>query len=398
MVIAFVLAVAGCQVAVGVCYLLTRLRYTRLRTRGPLRPATGPDDLSAYELAMLAGGNRRVGEVALAELYLSGRAVAWGRGAVARPGPEGTPVRPLSGAPFARTVDARLQSGVAVPVERLVATATRGDAATALLWRLRRLGLFFPPGALHGVGSWRHAAWGVHALLGVGGVLFAGYALVAAVGTPPPGSTAAPLLLGAVFLGYPFLLHLAHRFISGVQGAVLTAVSVTVLAIAGGALPRSAAAAALALFAGWFALYGCYRASGGKLGPRTVAGDTALAEARALAPGRGRTAVDSALRTTALVGLRGLCLHPRNQDGGADGGAGSSAGGGAGGGTEHAELAPLRAFASACWPRSGAGAVDRSVGGGFAADGGTGDWGGDGDSLAAPRSTQWRRSGGGRVG
>lgn len=77
MVAAIVLGTALHYLLVTFCYVVTRVCYSRVRAAGPLRPAVGPEDLDPYELALLAGGRTRVGEVAVAELFLTGRLTAW---------------------------------------------------------------------------------------------------------------------------------------------------------------------------------------------------------------------------------------------------------------------------------------------------------------------------------
>ncbi|MBV2362530.1 TIGR04222 domain-containing membrane protein [Streptomonospora nanhaiensis] len=366
MVTAIVLATALGYLVIAACYLATRWRYARIRRAGPRRPAVGPEDLSPFELGMLAGGRQRVGEVALAELYLSGRAVARGHGMVARTPQGGSPPAPLSPAPFARMLDARLTAGRPVPAEQLVRVAAKGDPAVAALWRLRRLGLFFAPERLRRVGGLRGAAWGLHMLIGVAGVASGGAAVLWAMVPKGERIDAVPLVFAVVLITYPFLLYLADRLIGGMQGAVVAAALVTGAAIPVVPAPRGLAAG-LVLLAGWSVLNGVYRWTGGKLGPRTVAGDALLAEARADLP--GPEPVDTALRATALLGFQALRRRPRA--------------GRVPQGPACAEFAAVRSFAAACG--SGVGRPNTGLGGNFAGDGGSGEWGGDGAAPPAAR-------------
>jgi uncharacterized protein (TIGR04222 family) len=324
----FHLAIAG-------CYVGTRWRCSRVRRGGPRHPPVGPEELSAFELGMLAGGRHRLGEVALAELYLTGRAAARGPGTVARVA-EGADPAPLSPAPFTRLLDARLPADGAVAADDLLRAASRGEGVAAALWRLRRWGLVFPERRMRRVLAVRRAAWRAQAVAGGGGVLFGAAATVHAAGVPGGRFGLLPLLSCALLLAYPFLLRAAHTAVGGVPGAVAAAFVVTTTLSAArtaaappGAVPVEAVAAP-ALFAGWFALLGVYRATGGELGARTAAGDAVLAEARARPGGSGP--VDAALRAAALLGFRALRRRPR-------GGVGLPL---------CAEFGWLRSFAAAC--------------------------------------------------
>ncbi|CAM4374488.1 hypothetical protein GCM10009799_07820 [Nocardiopsis rhodophaea] len=384
---AIVLGTVLCYLAIAGCYAATRGDYARILSAGPRRPAVGAEDLSPFELGMLAGGKRRLGEVALAELYLSGRAIAYGHGMVARPWqPEQRPAAD-SLAPFTRLLDARLPSGRAIPADRLVAAASASDATTALLWRLRRLGLLFSPERMRRVTFARNAAWGAQAIIGTAGVLFAGGSAVVAMTAPREPVGIVFVLLAGLLLAYPFLLHLAHRLVGGVPGAVLAAFVVTAAVAPAAKLPPELVAA-LGLFVGWFALYGVYRMTGGRLGPRTRAGDAVLAEARAdLDPSEpsapsgpsGRTRPPEhqgraqpsdrpeprgpALRATALLGFRELRRRPGRRGPRAPGCPG---------------LSLLRSFAAACG--RGVGGPEGGLVGGF---------------TGVPGSGAWRRVGGG---
>ncbi len=363
MVGAVVLGTVLCYLTVAGCYAGTRVRYARLRAFGPRRPAIGAEELTPLELGMLAGGNQRMGEVALAELYLSGRAVARGHGMVARPQEvERLRTPPLcSPTPCTRLLDTRLPPERAVSADRLVRVAAKGDPATAVLWRLRRLGLFFPPQRMHGIRIVRRSAWYLQALIGAAGVLFGGYAVMCAMALPDERNDIVSLAFAAVLLCYPFLLYLADRLIGGVPGAVAAAVVVTAAAapVTSG---RPEPLPALGLFAGWFALHAVYRLTGGGLGPRTRAGDTVLAEARAHL--ERASPADTALCATALLGFRELRRRssghrpPRCR-----------------------EFSLVRSFAAACG--HGLGSPDIGLGGNCTGHGGSSDWGGDGDISAA---------------
>ncbi|TDQ48499.1 TIGR04222 domain-containing membrane protein [Actinorugispora endophytica] len=369
MVAAVVLGTASYFLIVTVCYVATRIGYGRVRASGPLRPAVGPDDLSPYELAMLAGGRKRVGEVALAELFLTGRIVARGHGEVARASAGSPGPRPaLSATPFVRALDARLQHDRPLPADRLAASAARGDAATATLWRLRRLGLFLAPERLRAIALARRSAWVSQAAAGASGVLFAGGAVLWSASLAPVLAPVTPALL-ALLLAYPFLLHLGYRWACGVQGLVGAAALVTAAGAAAGRF-TGGPLLALAPFAGWFAVYTVYRCTGSRLGPRTTAGDAVLAETLADLADRRDPGLDGLLRLTALLGFRRLCGHSF----------------GALRDTPVARaprLARLAAFAAACGRSLGA--PDRGLGGDFARDGTCGEWGEwGGDGLPPP--------------
>ncbi|MBB6172396.1 uncharacterized protein (TIGR04222 family) [Nocardiopsis mwathae] len=311
---AVVLGTVLCYLALAGCYAATRCRHARILATGPRRPAVGADDLSPYELGLLAGGQRRLGEVALADLYLSGRAVAHGQGMVTRPWQQERRPPPEAPGPFTRLLDARLPAGRAVPADHLMSAASRSDAATAALWRLRRLGLLVAPERMRRVTLVRNGAWGLQALIGAAGVAFAAAAAVVAMMSPREPVGVVFVLLVLVLLGYPFLLHLTRRLVGGVRGAVLAALVVTALATPAAHAPRELVAA-LGLLVGWFALYAAYLLTGGRLGWRTRAGDRVLADAwsclerAAVAADRG-AAGDAALRATALLGFRGLRRRP----------------------------------------------------------------------------------------
>lgn len=362
MVAAIVLGTALHYLLVTFCYVVTRVCYSRVRAAGPLRPAVGPEDLDPYELALLAGGRTRVGEVAVAELFLTGRLTAWGPGMVAGvPGRCGASPAPLSDAPFVRALSARLVAGRPLSVDRLASAATCGDAITAALWRLRRLGLFLAAGRLLGVVALRRAAWLSQVALGAVGVLAAGFVVGWTVSSAPVDRSPVPLLL-VLLLGYPFLLHVGFRAVGGAAGAVgAAALVVAVSAVAGGL--SGELLAAVVPFGGWFAAYAVYRGTGGRLGPRTVAGDVLLAEARAEVA--VRCDGGALLRVTAVAGFRGLRT-------------GSVPATGA------PRLARLAAFAAACGRSFGS--ADRGVGGDFGWDGARGDWTVHGEVLPLPSS------------
>ncbi|MDT0301181.1 TIGR04222 domain-containing membrane protein [Streptomonospora wellingtoniae] len=318
--------------AVAACYIVTRLAYARIRRRGPQRPPVGAEDLDPFELAMLAGGRQRMGEVALAELYLSGRAVARGHGLVARPQhAEQRPDR-LSSAPFTRLLDARLDSSRSLAADQLVRLAARADPATAVLWRLRRLGLFLAPDRLARVALLRSAAWGLHMLAGAAGVLAGGGVVLWAVIPEGERFDAVPLVFAGVLIAYPTLVYVSGRLLGGMPGAVAVSGAVAAAAIPVVPAPR-APSALLALLAGWSLLQCLYRLTGGKLGPRTAAGDTLLAEAHALPEGDDST--QAAVRSTALLGFRALRRGRRRRLRG-------------GRMPECGELAAVCSFASAC--------------------------------------------------
>ncbi|MUL40809.1 TIGR04222 domain-containing membrane protein [Streptomonospora sp. PA3] len=373
MVAGTVLSATLGYLAIAACYLATRWSYARIRRAGPQRPPVGPEDLDAFDLAMLAGGRQRMGEVALAELYLSGRAVARGHGLVSRPQQAEPRAARLSPAPFARLLDVRLESSRSVAADLLVRLAAKADPATSVLWRLRRLGLFLAPERLGRVSVVRHAAWGLHMLIGAVGVLAGGGAVLWAMIPEGERIDAVPLVFAAVLIVYPSTVYVLGRLIGGMQGAVATAAAVTAAAVPVVPQPRILAAG-LGLLAGWSLLHGLYRLTGGKLGPRTAAGDALLAEAEADPEGAGAT--ETALRCTALLGFRALRRGPR-------------AYGRRLRPPECAEFAAVASFAAACG--SGVGQPNSGLGGNFGGDGGTGDWGGEGAAPPAAR----RRPGGG---
>lgn len=332
------------------CYAATRIRYSQVRASGPRRPPVGVDELDPYELALLAGGRPRVGEVAVAELFLTGRITAWGPGMVAGVAQQSAPAPPgLSDSPFVWALSVRLAVNRPLAVDRLVSAATCGDAITAVLWRLRRLGLFLPPERLRAMAVLRRAAWLSQLVLGAVTVLAAGFLVGWTVSSAPANRSLVPLLL-VVLLGYPFLLHVAFRAAGGL-GAVGMAALVVAVSGAVGGFSRAESLVAAVLFGGWFVSYAAYWATGGRLGPRTVAGDVLLAEARAELA--ARRDVRALLQATAVVGLRGLRAGKALALG-------------------SPRVGRLIAFATAC--ASSFGAVDRGVGGDFGWDGRRGNW------------------------
>ncbi|WP_017557871.1 TIGR04222 domain-containing membrane protein [Nocardiopsis baichengensis] len=371
MVPAVVLGTVITHVLIALCLLLSRWGYARARTSGPRFPAVGADDLDPADLGMLAGGRTRMGEVALAGLYLSGRVIARGNGAVSAPEqpPCGAPPLPRPPSPFGRLMEASLEPGRCLPAERLIESVTLGDAATAVLWRLRRLGLFFDPARLRRVRRLRRAAWAAHAAAGTGAAVLGAVLLLA--GMRPgdsPVHPAAPAVFALLLMAYPFLLHVARRLLGGLPGAVACGAAAAAVALVAAPLPQAAFAAPL-LYACWFGVHWVYRATGGRLGPRTLAGDALLAEARAAGPGPGAV---GALRTTALVGFPEL-RRREGERGAAPGGA--------------REEALVRSFAAACG--RGLGRADTGLGGDFAGDGGSGTWRGDGDAPQVERHRRW---------
>ncbi|WP_017622177.1 TIGR04222 domain-containing membrane protein [Nocardiopsis chromatogenes] len=370
MVPAVVLGTVILHVLTALCLLLSRWGYARARAAGPRFPAVGADELDPTDLGMLAGGRTRLGEVALAELYLSAKVIARGNGAVSSPEqpPSGTAPLPRPPSPFGRIMEASLEPGRCVPAEQLVESATRGDATTAVLWRLRRLGLFSAPERLRRVRRLRRAAWAVHAAAGAGAAVLGAVLLLAGMRPgPDPVHALFPAAFALLLMAYPFLLHVARRLLGGLPGAVACGTGAAALALAAAPLPRVALAVP-ALYGCWFGVHWVYRATGGRLGPRTLAGDALLAEARAAEAAPGPI---GALRTTALEGFPELRRR----------------GPGSGVPPQSREEALVRSFASACG--RGLGRVDTGLGGDFAGDGGRGTWRGDGDAPKVERHRRW---------
>ncbi|WP_460863673.1 TIGR04222 domain-containing membrane protein, partial [Nocardiopsis coralliicola] len=268
MIPAIVSATVSVHLAVVLCHFAARRSFTRARARGPLRPALGAEELTPFELAMLAGGRQRVGEVALAALFLGGRVVARGDGSVSRPAPEPDPESappPLRAlAPIARALEARVEPRSAVPADDLVAAAAGGDMCTALLWRLRRLGLHTPPERLRAVRRLRALTCGTLTAAGIAAAL-AGPALLA-LGMRPDGGPqgAGPALCAVLLLTYPFHLHLAWRLLGGLLGAAACGAVAAAAAVAAAPVPYAAAATAAVLYACWFAAHTVSAAARGR--------------------------------------------------------------------------------------------------------------------------------------
>jgi len=373
MVAGIVLVATLGYLTIAACYLSTRWAYARIRRAAPQRPPVGAEDLDAFELAMLAGGRQRMGEAALAELYLSGRATARGHGLVARPQEAEQQAARLSRAPFARLLDSRLGTAHPVAADQLVRLAAKADPATAVLWRLRRLGLFLAPQRLARVTLVRTAAWFLHTLIGACGVLAGGGAVLWAMIPKGERVDAVPLVFAAVLIVYPSLIYASERLLGGMLGAVAPAAAVMGAAIPVVPEPR-VPAAGLGLLGGWVLVHGLYRVTGGKLGPRTAAGEAVLAEAHTEAGGADPT--EEAVRATALLGFRALRRGGRaNTVRLPD--------------PDSAEFAAVRSFAAACG--SGVGQPNGGLGGNFGGDGGVADWGREGAVSPGAR----RRSGGG---
>ena len=258
------------------CYAATRIRYSQVRASGPRRPPVGVDELDPYELALLAGGRPRVGEVAVAELFLTGRITAWGPGMVAGVAQQSAPAPPgLSDSPFVRALSVRLAVNRPLAVDRLVSAATCGDAITAVLWRLRRLGLFLPPERLRAMAVLRRAAWLSQLVLGAVTVLAAGFLVGWTVSSAPANRSLVPLLL-VVLLGYPFLLHVAFRAAGGLGAVGMAAL---VVAVSGGRVFAGGVAGCRG------AVRGLVRVVRGLLGDRGQAGAAHRCRGRAVGGG-----------------------------------------------------------------------------------------------------------------
>ncbi|RCV49522.1 TIGR04222 domain-containing membrane protein [Marinitenerispora sediminis] len=343
---ALVLGAVTGYILAAVCLVGLRIGHARIRARAPSRPAVGADDLSAYELAVLAAGTGRLGEVALADLYLAGRITAHGCGAVARSA--GARTAELPGDAFPRLLDAGLPAEAAAPAGRLVAAVARTDAATAPLWRLRRLGLLLRPPATRTFGRVRGAARLLHLLAGGIAAAGAGWSLRGDPASSNPLDERV-LAVGAAVLCCGAALLPVRRWIGGAVAAASAALAVP----AAGAFalgPRPGVLVGALLLAAWAAAQVAL-ATTGRTATRTPAGDLLLAESAASAARPPGTPRDAALRTVALRGLAALrrdagrrrAAHPVSR-----------------------ELAAVRGFALACGRRVGArgrpGGRDRSPG------------------------------------
>ncbi|MFC7328341.1 TIGR04222 domain-containing membrane protein [Marinactinospora rubrisoli] len=320
-------AVTGYALAAG-CLVLLGIRHARIRALAPARPAVGADELSAYELAVLAAGPGRIGEVALADLYLAGRITAYGRGTVARPAT--ARAAELPGDVFPRLLDARLPDGAATPAGRLVAAVARADAAAAPVRRLRRLGLLLGPPAVPTLRGVPAAVRLVHLLAGGIAAAGAGLSLRGEAGSSAPLDERS-LAFGAAVLCCGAALVPVRRWIGGAVAAASAALAIA----AAGALslaPGPGVLLGAPLFATWAAAQAVL-AVGGRPGARSPAGDVLLAESAA---STGETPRDTVLRTVALHGLAAL-----RRD----------AGGRRAPSPPSAELAAARSFALACGRR-----------------------------------------------
>lgn len=377
-------AVAIVFVLIVIVYVVTGRRYRRLRAayQDDHQFGTGPQ-LDPYELALLAGGNRRVGELVLTHLYING----WTR-VTSR-------ARPILGSPpqIEATPEVSERTGTEHPVTaaavralvserkrqpgRVARAAVADPWTTDALERLRDSGLLMRPEQLRNIRGLRRAAVTAHVvpavLLGFlvtffsGSGLFLGMTFSWNVGPGGP-----PLILGvasmfAFALGFLLLVRAYARH--GVRVLVVAMAVMASLMLLVDELPVEVSVALLSFCAVWFAVYGIYAVTGGSLGARTPRGDAALAEARERVAASAdhqdieRTASTVALRGPAVVmpgrrdaawsavalayaaelkvfyieiGIRGSPAGGLQGDGGdgggIDGGGGGDGGGGVGGG------------------------------------------------------------------
>ncbi len=307
-VASFVPTVIGVGFAlVALCYVVSAVWMQREHRRAPATLPPGMADLDRYELALLAGGRRRLGEVVLVQARLDGLVnVERGAGvlwrALIRFAPDaldGSPHRHpvLTSALYGALRGSR--ESVVLPPERLMAAAAAAAWIPTALGRLRTLGLLLAPERVGRIQGLRRAASGLQsgmvvpmALLTTMVVFFSTPLLLGKVGIflPPAG------LLG--FAGSAVLLYaLFHRFGEPAVVVAITCGALVYLAVS----PLSLWA--VALCGAWLAVYGVFAATARVCGARTRAGDGVLAAARARLPEADAWDYEQTLLAVALFGL-----------------------------------------------------------------------------------------------
>ncbi|MFB9803259.1 hypothetical protein, partial [Streptomonospora salina] len=376
MAVSVPLAIGSAFTLIALCYALTAARIHRARRAAPSDPPPGMAGLDHYEVALLASGRRRVGELALAQAYLDGlvhveRDAGMVLDALLRPAPEAAATRIDRHPVVSRALRECLRrsrgpTGFA-PDALVAVAAARSVWVTQALARLRAHGLLLPERIGRAQALRRFAAAVQIAPLvpmGLVATLVAGI-LLFSLAVRFPGAPLLALAGIAGFFGTGVGLYLLF-FRVGPPAAMAVVTAIAALAAAAGLIPWEAGAWVLSGCGTWFAVYGIFAATNRYCGSRTIAGDAALAAARAELRSGAGTAEERAHAAVALYGLAHVAKHARG-----DTAAGSGAAGGA--------IERVGAFARRCGrvrDRAAGPSGDGGPGGCVAADGGPGGFGG----------------------
>ncbi|WP_158542642.1 TIGR04222 domain-containing membrane protein [Phytoactinopolyspora halophila] len=375
--------IGGVFVLLGLVYVLTGMRGRRMRARAAQGSALTVDDLDEHELALLAGGKRRLGQVVLARLYRDGRIRVRRAGRGIR--------KPLARVEAVGNDDGRGDTGLDheldvaamdVVARRpschpavLVAAVGRSRWTQPALSRLRSAGLLLPAERLRGIERLHSLAVGIQSIMVfplAAGILFSMMFLAAS-----SASGGAPRLLTVpLFLATPLVLVLVLRFF-GVAALVLLGTVFALVYLVAPELPDAVGAAGLAFCGAWLATYGVHLVTRRHLGPRTPAGDRLLDAARSRLEGSRRPGAASMPFVVALLGLANLrgWVYAK------------SSGKASSGHEVEPHWAGLCDFADACGQSSdllSGTNGDGGPGGAFSSDGGDGSFasfGGFGDAL-----------------
>ncbi len=310
--------VALAFVLIAIVYVVTGRRYRGLRADYQANHdlGTGPQ-LDPYELALLAGGKRRMGELVLTHLYINGwtRVTSRARPLLGSPPQiEATPQvseRTGSEHPVTAAAVRALVSGKPTRPGLVAEAAIEGAWTADALERLRDAGLLMRPEQLRNIRGVRRAAVAIHvvppALLSVVVTFFSGFTILTSVTFGWSVGAGAPLPIVAVVwvlafgLALVVLVRAYARF--GVRVLIGATAVMALLMLLVDVLPTVASVALLSFCAVWFAVYGIYAITGKSLGPRTPRGDAVLAEARErVAASADHQDVE---RTVSTVALRG---------------------------------------------------------------------------------------------
>lgn len=286
-----------------VLYVVTGRRYRRIRDEhsGQLPPDV-VERLGPYLLALLAGGRRRLGELAVTRLYLEGhiRVVRRNRrlrGSLTRvartdEGSGGTG-QPSPGHPVPAAGLRAFDSQSPAHPSRVAYRAARGWWAEDALATLRQADLLLRPERLRSVRAVRRFATALHvapavfvgvlvhfvALSALMMVMMDGFLLEGLIGTPDGQPSPFVAVVPLMFVSSLYVLMRTYiRF--GVRAIVLGTAVIAVTAMPMTVLPASVSLELLGYCASWFGVYHVYVKTGGALGPRTPAGDAVVDQAR----------------------------------------------------------------------------------------------------------------------
>ncbi|NDL57132.1 hypothetical protein [Phytoactinopolyspora mesophila] len=392
-VVLFALVLGVVFALLSFIYLVTARQARQLRSAAASEPGdVGAEQLDPYELALLAGGRPRLGQLVLAKLYcdrlfrVRRRGRRFVRQARLQADADAQLRAPVDAGNGALAAAARIVSSGTLrrPAQVMSAVSRESAWTSAALARLRSAGLLLPAERLRRLERWRSFAAGVQTLMVVPlmfvllvAAMFAS-ALAVDAGFPP--ALAVP-----PFLATPVIIVLVLRWFGAPALVVMAAgVGAGFLAVPG--LPAWVSVAVLAFCLAWLATYGVHLATRGSMGARSTAGDSLLAAVRAHLSNPTTPTQDHVLLTVALVGLgnlravRGHRETSGDEENSVDGltegrpGYGDSPG-----------LPELGALAAACGIVAdsllGGELGDGGVGGAFGSDGGGAGFGGFGDAI-----------------